>query len=87
MACINPNDPGFREILARVGNPLIAAMEFDEQVAPNAPVSDELSLYLADQIKKNFGVTIPIKNPDMFDLISTYTPVTQAEVDEKKLEC
>ena len=31
MACINPNDPGFKEILARVENPLLAEIEFEKQ--------------------------------------------------------
>ena len=29
MACINPNDPKYKEILERVGNPLLAELEFD----------------------------------------------------------
>jgi hypothetical protein len=31
MACINPNDPAYQEILARVGNPILAEIEFDKQ--------------------------------------------------------
>ena len=31
MACINPNDPGFKEILARVENPILAEIEFEKQ--------------------------------------------------------
>jgi hypothetical protein len=30
MACINPNDPKFQEILARVGNPILAEIEFNK---------------------------------------------------------
>lgn len=29
MACVNPNDPLFKEILSRVDNPLLAELEFD----------------------------------------------------------
>ena len=29
MACVNPNDPQFKKILARVGNPLLAELEFE----------------------------------------------------------
>ena len=88
MACVNPNAPEYREILERVGNPLLAELEYDRQFpADAAEISDEISLYLAEQIHKNFGVTIPINNPDMFSIISTRDPVTQADVEEKKLEC
>ena len=88
MSCINPNAPEFREILERVGNPLIAEIEYDRQFpADAAEISDEMYLYLADQIQKNFGVRIPINNPDMFDIISTRNPINQEDVDEKKLEC
>ena len=30
MACVNPNDPRFLEILQQVGNPLLAEIEFDK---------------------------------------------------------
>jgi hypothetical protein len=30
MSCINPNNPQFKEILAKVGNPLLAEMEFNK---------------------------------------------------------
>jgi hypothetical protein len=33
MACINPNDPIYKEILARVGNPILAEIEYDKQIA------------------------------------------------------
>lgn len=88
MSCVNPNAPEFREILERVDNPLLAELEYDRQYpAGELGISDELSLYLADQIHKNFGVRIPINNPDMFDIISTRNPINQEDVDEKKLEC
>jgi len=32
MSCINPNDPKFKSLLARVGNPLLAELEFDKDV-------------------------------------------------------
>jgi hypothetical protein len=31
MACINPNDLGFKEVLAKVGNPILAEIEFEKQ--------------------------------------------------------
>jgi len=88
MACVNPNAPEFREILERIGNPLLAEIEHDRQFpAGELGISDELSLYLASQIHKNFGVKIPIKNPDLFNLISTIAPINQQDIDDKKLEC
>jgi hypothetical protein len=30
MACINPNDPSYQKILTRVGNPILAEIEFDK---------------------------------------------------------
>lgn len=37
MSCINPNDPKFKSLLEKVGNPLLAELEFDkiEQVKPD----------------------------------------------------
>jgi hypothetical protein len=88
MACVNPNAPEYREILERVGNPLLAELEYDRQFpAGELGISDELSLYLADQMQKNFGITIPITNPDMLNLVNTREVITQTDIDEKKLEC
>lgn len=58
MACVNPNDPRFQEILARVGNPLLAEIEFQqlEQVKPRGgevqyqlPQGRELEEYIASE--------------------------------------
>ena len=50
MACINPNDPAFQEILARVGNPILAELEFDkqnisEEIKSSIASPEKLSLY------------------------------------------
>ncbi len=43
MACINPNDPAYQEILARVGNPILAEIEFDKQTTPKEIISSTAS--------------------------------------------
>lgn len=43
MACINPNDPAYQEILARVGNPILAEIEFDKQTTPEEIISSTAS--------------------------------------------
>jgi hypothetical protein len=37
MACINPNDPAFQQILARVGNPILAEIEYEKQAMFQLP--------------------------------------------------
>jgi len=88
MGCVNKSDPDFKRILEVVRNPLLAELKYKEDYPTiDDGVTDEIYLYLADQIRKNFGVRIPINNPDMFSVISTRDPINQIEVDEKKLEC
>jgi hypothetical protein len=43
MACINPNDPSYQKILARVGNPILAEIEFDktQQVLLQLPKEEQ----------------------------------------------
>jgi hypothetical protein len=43
MACINPNDPAYQEILARVGNPILAEIEFDKQTPSEEILSSTAS--------------------------------------------
>ena len=57
------------------------------KVKMESSISDELLLYLADQISKNFGVRIPIKNPDLFNLVTTRNVINQADLANKKKEC
>lgn len=33
MACVNPNDPLYLKLLAKLGNPILAEIEFDKQIA------------------------------------------------------
>lgn len=58
MSCINTNDPRFKEILAKVGNPLLAQIQFQKELdqAAQAAVSTEFDL--ADKlspIQQNFA--------------------------------
>ena len=85
MACINPNDPIFKEILARVGNPILAEIEFDQMTEPEE--YNEISLYLSRQINDKFGVKIGPLVPDMLDLINSQPVINQEDIDNKKLEC
>jgi hypothetical protein len=50
-------------------------------------ISDELLVYLSEQMKKNFGITIPIKDPDMFNIISTRNIISQNDIDENQTNC
>ena len=50
-------------------------------------ISDELLVYLSEQMKKNFGITIPIKDPDMFNIISTRNVISQNDINENKSKC
>lgn len=60
MACINPNNPEFKAILQRVGNPLLAEVEFDqiqELFESNPTNSDSLfGLNIQDQEQLEFHV-------------------------------
>ena len=85
MACVNPNDPTFKEILARVGNPILAEIEFDEMTEPED--INEISLYLSRQIHDKFGVKIGPLLPNMLDLLNNQPVINQEDVDNKKLEC
>jgi hypothetical protein len=38
MACVNPNNPQFKELLSRLGNPLLAELEFDELTSPKLSI-------------------------------------------------
>jgi len=51
MACINPNDPEFLKILARVGNPILAEIEFDKQNI-SQPASPKLISLMKEFIKQ-----------------------------------
>jgi hypothetical protein len=42
MPCVNKNDPNFREILSRVGNPLLAEVEYIERFGLAQTMSQEL---------------------------------------------
>lgn len=74
MACINPNDPAFQEILARVGNPILAEIEYDKQTAKES-VPQKASPKLISLVKefiKQIGVD--------------YKVVSDVVVDGKKLD-
>lgn len=57
MACINPNDPAYQEILARVGNPILAEIEFDKQQQIKSGVEKlfESNPELANQVYEASG--------------------------------
>jgi hypothetical protein len=61
MACINPNDPKFKEILARVGNPLLAEIEFEklttEEIKPGVQESYEISYKNLLNLKPSTEIT------------------------------
>ena len=74
MACINPNDPAYQEILARVGNPILAEIEYDKQIAKET-VPQKASPKLISLVKefiKQIGVD--------------YKVVSDVVVDGKKLD-
>jgi hypothetical protein len=51
MACLNPNDPKFQEILARVENPLLAEIEFEKYLT----YYNQAKLILAEKIIKSIS--------------------------------
>jgi hypothetical protein len=69
MACINPNDPAFQEILARVGNPILAEIEYDKQITKEA-ASQKASPKLISLVKeflKQVGVDYKIVSDIVVD--------------------
>lgn len=58
MACTNPNDPAFQEILARVGNPILAEIEYDKQIAKEtaAQKASPKLISLMKEFIKSIGV-------------------------------
>ncbi len=62
MACTNPNDPAFQEILARVGNPILAEIEYDKQIAKEtaAQKASPKLISLMKEFIKSIGVDYKI---------------------------
>ena len=63
MACINPNDPAYQEILARVGNPILAEIEFDKQNISEENIPQTASpqtLALIKDFIKRIGVDVKL---------------------------
>ncbi len=57
---------------------------------PNAyktSIDEELSVYLANELKNQLDINVPLKQPNMLDILSTAKVVTQEDIDNKKLEC
>lgn len=57
MACINPNDPKFKSLLAKVGNPLLAEIEFDkvQQIKPGVDELFSSNPELANSVYEALG--------------------------------
>jgi hypothetical protein len=74
MACINPNDPIYKEILARVGNPILAEIEYDKQIAKEtaAQKASPKLISLMKEFIKSIGVD--------------YKVVSNVVVDGKKVD-
>jgi len=66
MACITPNDPRFKELLAKVRNPLLAELEHDK----------EMSLGTSDvaQVKKNIADNLPSAVANVVNVVE-YVPL------------
>jgi hypothetical protein len=66
MACITPNDPRFKELLAKVRNPLLAELEHDK----------EMSLGTSDvaQVKKNIADNLPPAVANVVNVVE-YVPL------------
>ena len=63
MACVNPNDPFYKEILKKTGNPILAELEFDKLFSNEAIITKE-------QMKKELGINIPPNSHSGDTLIS-----------------
>jgi len=68
---------------------ILAQMENMDMPLPERKeeISDELLLYLSEQMNKNFGINIPMKDPDMFKIISTRNVISQNDIDENQTNC
>lgn len=65
MLCINPDDPRFKEILKRVGNPILAEIEYKREIELASKTTLETEFTLADKIppiEQNFEDDSPYKN-------------------------
>lgn len=50
-------------------------------------LNEELAVYLANELKNQLDINVPLKQPNMLDILSTAKVVTQEDIDNKKLEC
>jgi len=87
MSCINPNNPAFQTILRRVGNPLLAEVEFTKLTNEdfviqnggtfvNVPEEERQKIYenyinLMDRKREGKGITYEKFN-DMFDSLQVF---------------
>ena len=93
MACINPNDPMYKEILARVGNPILAEIEFEKQQEISARIENEMgesywkNIYTNKRLfnREEFeNVSIPgIKNKFQPDYYNIYHGTNSYQVDNE----
>ena len=63
MACINPNDPRFQEILKRVNNPLLAEIEYDKEM------SEGVQSVKSTQISKKIKDDLPVEIADAVTVV------------------
>jgi len=63
--------------------------KFYSQAPETSNLNQELSLYLSEQLDKNLGYTNPgsVVVPSIKDIVNNMPNITQADINNKKLEC
>lgn len=71
MACVNPNDPRFQEILKRVENPLLAEIEYDKQMSEGTQSvkSTQISKKIKDDLPSEVADAVTVVDEVPLDIL------------------